>query len=58
MMVNPTEQASRLPGLGQEGEEPLGAAAGVGTDQYPPPLVAGQLGEREPHGINVIGGRS
>ena len=31
------------------------AAAGVGADQYPPPLVAGQLGERQPGYLDVLG---
>ena len=34
----------------------MGAAAGVGADQHPPPQVAGQLRQRQPGHLDVLGG--
>ena len=40
---------------GQPGQEVMRAAAGVGADQHPPPLAAGQLGQRQPGHLDVLG---
>ena len=40
---------------GQPGQELVGAAAGVGADQHPPPRSAGQLRQREPGHLDVLG---
>jgi len=37
-------------------EPPVGAAAGVGPDQHPPPQPGRQLGHRQPGGLDVVGG--
>ena len=34
----------------------MGAAAGVGADQHPAAQAAGQLGERQPGHLDVVGG--
>jgi hypothetical protein len=45
------------PRFGEPGKEIMGAAAGVGAHQHPPPQVPGQLRERELHRLDVIGRR-
>ena len=47
-------QAAARPG--QPGQELVRAAAGIGADQHPPPQLAGQLGQRQPGSLDVIGG--
>jgi hypothetical protein len=34
----------------------MGAAAGIGADQHPPPQLAGQLGQRQPGDLGVFAG--
>ena len=45
-----------LAGAGEPGKEVMGAAGGVGADQHPAAQVAGQLGEGEPGGLDVVRG--
>jgi hypothetical protein len=40
----------------QPGKEPVGAAPGVRADQRPAPQAAGQLGQGQPGGLDVVGG--
>ena len=46
VMVMPTSSAGDAR-AGQPGQEVMGAAAGIGADQHPPPQPAGQLRERQ-----------
>jgi hypothetical protein len=43
-------------GGGEPGQELVRAAAGVGADQHPLPLVAGQLRQGEPDRLDVVSG--
>src|SRR5690606_10856353 len=43
-------------GPGQPGQELMGAAAGVGADQYLSAALLGELGQGKPGGVDVIGG--
>jgi mannose-6-phosphate isomerase-like protein (cupin superfamily) len=43
-------------GAGQPGQELVGAAAGIGADQHPAPQPAGQLGQGQPGGLDVVAG--
>ncbi len=57
-MVVPTEYDSHLAPLREPGEELVGAARGVGTDQCGPSaaVALGELGQGEPGGGDVVGG--